>query len=101
MIRSIKFKAVYGDVQKDAELSQPHGDGGNGGWHFMVDYCYKGSLWKRGDVWVFYGNAEQELTFEDIQILGEIIEEESKANGWSNLFGFDHDNRLDNYFKTP
>lgn len=44
-------------------------------WHFSINNYHQGELWKRDDVWVFYGNAQDSLMFEDIQILGAMIEE--------------------------
>jgi|GEM_PF-6451751 len=51
-----------------------------------VDGFHWGAMWKRGNDWVFYGAGAKYLTIDDIQALGEIIEEESKNNGWSDSF---------------
>lgn len=70
-MQEIVFQASFGDERKTVRLTQPDGMGSET-WKVLIDNYYKGGLWKRGDSWVCYGTHS--FTFEDIQILGEIIE---------------------------
>lgn len=69
-MQQIVFKATFGDEVKTVRLSQPNGMGGEI-WFVIVNNYHWGEMWKRGDSWVCY---DTDLTTEDIQILGEIIE---------------------------
>ena len=77
--------ADYGSDKKQVTLSAPFGDG-VGSWHLNVDGYHWGSMWKRGNMWVFYGGGKEKLTLDDIAALGEMIEEEAIEKGWSTNF---------------
>jgi hypothetical protein len=70
----IIFDAAFGNVTKKVNISQPFGTGGDQ-YHLTIEGFYKGSMWKLEDKWIFYGNAGNELTSDDIQALGERIDQ--------------------------
>lgn len=74
-MKEITFEASFGDERKTVRLSQPRGMGSEI-WFVTVNNYHQGEMWKRGDTWVCY---DTDLTYEDIQILGEIIEKGNKV----------------------
>lgn len=69
-MKEIVFQASFGDARKEVRLSRPDGMSEEI-WFVLVNNYHQGQIWKRGDQWVCY---DTDLTFEDIQIIGEIIE---------------------------
>ena len=73
MDKEIEFDAAYGQETKQVRLLGMNGH--NGWYHVYIDKYFMGQLFYRNDRWVFFGNIEKELTFEDVEILGQIIDE--------------------------
>lgn len=70
---SIKFKAAFGDQEKEVELTAPTGAGG--GYQIFIDRYYFGSIILVNDQWTTMLNpkGEKELTTEDRMILIDMI----------------------------
>ncbi len=67
----IEFTASFGDDKKRVELLNPNGAGGNS-WQVMIDNYYRGIIFKKDGEWMSYSLW---LTIDDVQILGEMIDE--------------------------
>jgi hypothetical protein len=74
-MKSIVFNAAYGDVIKIVEISKPSGMGGSSSLHFYVNRFYNGDLKKRDGNWILESPKPNDLTSDDLQILGRMIEE--------------------------
>lgn len=76
---AIYFSAWYGDVEKKVELSIA--TYGGDGYQILINRYYYGIMIQRAGKWVGYLNprAWEELTTDDVRILGEIIEDALKS----------------------
>lgn len=63
-------------MDRDVQLFQPMG-AGHDSYHLLVDNYYWGTLSKYNGEWVFNSNIPMLETAADIQILGEIVENNS------------------------
>jgi len=72
MTGDIEFEIIIGDQAKHVRLSIPNGAGG--GYHVYVDKYYYGKVIKRNGQWIGLMNTKSDLTTDDIQEIGEIIE---------------------------
>lgn len=76
-MKDFKFTAAFGESNSEVRLLNLFGSTGqNGGIHIYIDNYYNGCLFKRNNVWVAFFNQPDHFTFEDVCILGEIIENE-------------------------
>jgi len=73
MNKEILFDAAFGDEIKHVRLLGMNGH--NGWYHVYMDNYFKGQMFYRDETWVFFGNSQNEFTFEDVEILGQIIDE--------------------------
>lgn len=73
-MKPLTFPATFGDVIKTVTISQPLGAGGI--FYITIDNYHHGQMWKRNNEWVGYMADKSELTAEDVQILGEMIDEQ-------------------------
>lgn len=71
----MEFTAYYGDEQKTVRIS--HVSTGSGGYQVLIDNYYYGDMIKRNGEWILLSSTNL-LTIDDIQILGEIIENNFK-----------------------
>ena len=71
---NIVFTAHYGDDEKRAEIAN-HVDTGGEFYHLYIDGFYKGQLYYRDNQWNMHLTPNSDITIDDIQILGEIIED--------------------------
>lgn len=69
----ILFQARCGDDTWEVDISQPSGAAGT--WYILIDKYFHGQMWKRNGRWEGGLTPKSPLTYADIQILGEIIEE--------------------------
>ena len=67
----LKFKAAFGDVDKEVEISQPFGAGGN--YHLLIDRYFCGSIILRDDGWSVFFNQPDEYTTDDAAILIDLV----------------------------
>lgn len=74
-MKPLTFTAAFGDRVKTVVLSCP--SGGAGGYQIVIDRMYHGMLVKLSDVWVGHLNRAGDITPEEIEILGDIIDENS------------------------
>lgn len=72
-MREIVFKASFGDERKTIRISKPNGMDSLM-WQLSIDWYHQGTLYFRDGHWGAYLNDSSEITTEDIQILGEIID---------------------------
>lgn len=70
-MKTVEFEAVYGDETKKVQLTAPSGGEGV---QVIIDNYYQGMLFKRQGKWVGYFNEDSNLTADDVQILGEMID---------------------------
>ncbi|WP_146217415.1 hypothetical protein [Chitinophaga sp. S165] len=68
----IEFEAHFGHETKTIELVAP--SGGGQGYQLMIDKYYQGRLIKTQGKWVGKFNPGCDLTVDDINILGEMID---------------------------
>jgi len=71
-MHTIQFIAAFGNEDKSVNLTAHSGN--SGGYHLYIDKYFRGQMFYRNERWVFFGNMEKELTFEDVEILGQIID---------------------------
>jgi hypothetical protein len=69
-MKVIEFTGAFGFHNKTILLVAPNGT--YGFWQLLIDNYYKGIIVKRKDTWE--GHTNEELTADDLLILGEIIE---------------------------
>lgn len=77
----IKFKAIYGDVEKTVCISQPFGTG-NSNWNVSIDDYHQGIIIidaVHGARWYF--NEKSDITTADIEYMIELIEGKKKPHG--------------------
>jgi hypothetical protein len=75
-MRSIERKVLFGSVSTQLMILEPHGAAGV--YQVYIDKYYKGTISKTAGKWVGHLSYNTDLTADDIQALGEFIEEE----GW-------------------
>lgn len=75
-MENIEFTAWYGDKQKKIVLSEPHGAIGQ--FFVEIEGYYQGALMKLQGEWVWHHNKPDDFTTDDIQILGEMIDNEKR-----------------------
>ena len=75
-MKTIEFNAQIGDVIKKVKVSS--NEYGAGGWQILIDDYYHGDVFYKDGGWRAHLNAKSFLTGDDINILGEMIEKESK-----------------------
>lgn len=75
-MKKLEFPATFGHQVKQVSISQPLGAGGI--FYITIENYHQGQMWKRNGQWVGYMADKSEITAEDIQILGEMIDEEMK-----------------------
>lgn len=61
----------YDTAGRHIKLSQPTGAEG---WQIVIDKLYNGILFKRNGKWIAYLSPGSDLTADDVQVLGERID---------------------------
>jgi hypothetical protein len=79
-MKEIRFQVLYGNKSIKVKISNVSGGGGDL-IHLYVDNYWHGSLKEREKVWELLSNVPTEFTFDDIQGLGEMIENRSNEYG--------------------
>lgn len=74
----ISFEAYCGEEVWSVELSQPNG--GGGGFHIIIDRFYCGQIVMTSQGWRGYPNEKSELTWADMLVLIEMIENEENEH---------------------
>jgi hypothetical protein len=75
---TIRFKAHCGNDVWDVELSQPSGGGGS--FHIVIDNYYCGQIVKTSEGWRGYPNTKSRLTWADMLVFIEMIEQEENEH---------------------
>ena len=75
-MKQIEFEAAFGNKRKKVEISQPH-QTAVFGLQITIDGYYCGMITKQNGKWIAHLNDKSlpEFTADDIQILGEIIDQ--------------------------
>lgn len=71
---SIKFKAAYGDFDKEVELNRLMG----GYWHIHINRYYKGQVIFRDGRWEVSPQHDHYFTIDDMDVISELITEYEK-----------------------
>jgi len=71
-MKKIEIEGVFGDLKKPIVITAPFGMGDV--WQVFTANYYEGILVKRNGEWFGNLNSKSELTVDDVQILGAIID---------------------------
>lgn len=73
-MKEITLLAAYGDERKKVIISQPLGAGDI--YYINIDRYHQGQMFKRKGEWVGYFPEPNEITWADVMVIGEIIDNE-------------------------
>jgi len=73
-MRKIEFTANLAGKEVEVALYDPHPSGKH--WQILVAHYYQGSIIKRDGKWIGYLSPNSILQADDIQLLGERIDQE-------------------------
>ena len=68
------FRIHYGSESKEAMISKPEGMSGDISYQVHINNYFQGTVKKQGGEWKAHLNQKSQLTIDDIQIIGDIIE---------------------------
>jgi len=73
----IEFNVVFGEEVKKVNITLDRF--GSGRYTVLIDNYYCGAIFKRDGEWTGHVNELSELTMDDIQAMGEIIDERENS----------------------